>query len=120
MNFNDFNNTESTRQALTTTENYGNVSVTGSLSYCQQFQPNNPYCGVFGIAEQVEVVFLCVVILVGTFGNLLVICSIIYDQRLLKHGNVFIINLAVADLIVSIAVLCCYENIIYLILCKIK
>ena len=71
-----------------------------NLSYCALNQPTNPYCGVFEAKEIVEVVFLFIATLVGTSGNLLVIFSIIYDKRVHRHGNVFIINLAVADLIV--------------------
>jgi len=61
----------------------------------------NPWCGQFGARQIFEIIYLLLVSIVGTFGNLLVISSIVYKKRLHKHGNIFIVNLAVADLIVS-------------------
>lgn len=49
-----------------------------------------------------EICYLSFLTVVGTVGNLLVIFSIIYAKRVHKSGNLFIINLAFADLIVSI------------------
>jgi len=74
-----------------------------NLSYCQIYQPTNPSCGIFGAIEIVDVIFLSTLTLVGVFGNLLVISSIIYDKKVHFYGNVFIINLAVADVMVGIA-----------------
>ena len=62
----------------------------------------NPWCGVFGGRQVFEVIYLLFVSVFGSIGNLLVISSIIYKRRLHKHGNIFIVNLAVADLIVSV------------------
>ena len=67
----------------------------------RQQQSLNPYYENFGAAEVVEVTFLCLFTVLGMFGNFLVICSIIYAKRVFKQGNIFIINLAFADLIVS-------------------
>ena len=50
----------------------------------------------------VEMVYLIVLMVVGSLGNLLVISSIIHEKRVNKSGNIFIINLAVADLFVSL------------------
>ena len=42
-------------------------------------------------------------VIVGTVGNTLVITSILLEKkRIYQNGNMFIVNLAVADLIVSI------------------
>ena len=82
------------------TSTYIGVSSNQSLTYCNLFQPSNPYCGIFGAQEIVDVIFLMLLALVGTCGNLLVIFSIIYDKRVHHHGNVFIINVAVADFLV--------------------
>lgn len=75
-------------------------SLNNSSSYCVN-QPQNPYCGQFGAEEIVDVIFLILFTLIGTAGNLLIISSIINESRAFKHGNLFIINLALADLIVS-------------------
>ena len=48
-----------------------------------------------------EVVCVLIIALFGTLGNLLVIFSVIFDGRVNQHGNIFAINLAVADLFVS-------------------
>ena len=61
----------------------------------------NPWCGLFGGRQIFEVSYLLIVSVFGTVGNLLVIASVVYKKRLHKHGNIFIVNLAVADLIVS-------------------
>jgi len=94
---------------VTTTGDVYSTSNT-SLSYCEIFQPTNPYCGVFGAKEIVNVIFLSIVALVGLFGNLLVISSIVYDKKVHHYGNVFIINLAVADVIVGFAATRNFEN----------
>ena len=49
----------------------------------------------------IEMVYLIVLMVVGSLGNLLVISSIIHEKRVNKSGNIFVINLAVADLFVS-------------------
>ena len=75
-------------------------NTNGSLLYSDFHQSTNSYYAMFGAKETVEVVFLTILSLVGSFGNLLVIFSIINDKRVQQHGNIFIINLAVADFMV--------------------
>ena len=53
----------------------------------------------------IEMVYLIVLMVVGSLGNLLVISSIIHEKRVNKSGNIFIINLAVADLFVSLHII---------------
>ena len=48
-----------------------------------------------------ELVYLSLLALVGSVGNLIVIFSIILEKRIHAHGNIFIVNLAIADLLVS-------------------
>ena len=69
--------------------------------YCDMCDPENHWCGQYGPQRVVDTVFLCLLVLVGTFGNVLVVCSINYAGRLYKHGNVFVVNLAISDLAVS-------------------
>ncbi|CAK8693989.1 unnamed protein product [Clavelina lepadiformis] len=80
-----------------------NISLNESLNLteCEKLQPDNPWCGKFGGQQIFEVVYLTIVTVVGTFGNILVICSIVFENRVHKNGNAFIINLAAADLIVT-------------------
>jgi len=54
-----------------------------------------------GAHELIEVFFLVIISLMGTLGNLIVISSIILQKQALKNGNIFLINLAFADLLVS-------------------
>ncbi|CAK8693991.1 unnamed protein product [Clavelina lepadiformis] len=49
----------------------------------------------------IELIFLAILTIVGTIGNLTVIFSIVLAKRVHSHGNVFVINLAVADLLVT-------------------
>ena len=62
----------------------------------------NPWCDQFGIQQYFEIVFLSTIVVLGVFGNLLVIFSIVLAGKISKQGNVFIINLAIADFLVSI------------------
>ena len=68
--------------------------------YCDLCDPDNHWCGQYGPLRIFEIVFLCLVTTVGSFGNLLVICSVNYAGRLYKHGNVFVVNLAIVDFVV--------------------
>ena len=77
-----------------------NNSVFKNLTFCDT-QSQNPYCGKFGVEEIVDIVFLSIFTVIGTFGNFLIIFLIIYDKGVHKQGNIFIINLATADLVVS-------------------
>ena len=49
----------------------------------------------------VEIIYLSILAATGTLGNLMVIFSIALERRIHAHGNAFVINLAVADLLVS-------------------
>ncbi|XP_078491980.1 melatonin receptor type 1B-like isoform X1 [Ciona intestinalis] len=53
------------------------------------------------LAQQVvEMVYLVIVMTVGSIGNMLVIAAIVIRKKVHVYGNIFIINLAVADLMV--------------------
>ena len=91
------NNTFCDNSSLTNLNNFINAS-----DYCFNCDKNNTFCGIYDARRVFEIVYLCFVILTGTCGNLLVILSITHARRLYKHGNIFIVNLAVADLIVSL------------------
>lgn len=69
--------------------------------YCRSCDQLNPWCGQFGAQRMVEIIYLLTVVVVGTLGNILVICSILHANRLYKHGNVFVVNLAIVDLVVT-------------------
>lgn len=45
---------------------------------------------------------MTIITVLGAVGNLIVIFSIALEKRVHAHGNIFIINLAVADFLVSI------------------
>ncbi|CAK8693990.1 unnamed protein product [Clavelina lepadiformis] len=77
------------------------LNFSSNLSYCELYQPKNPYCGIFGPGEIIEVIFLSLCSVVGSVGNCMVIFSIILEKVVHQRGNMFIINLAVADLIVT-------------------
>ena len=49
----------------------------------------------------VEIVYLAIVSLFGTLGNALVIGTILYKRMTFKNAHMFILNLAIADLLVS-------------------
>nr|XP_002130281.1 5-hydroxytryptamine receptor-like isoform X1 [Ciona intestinalis] len=73
---------------------------TMNLTMCD-LQPNNPYCGIYGPQRVVEAVYMTLLVVIGTIGNLMVIFSIMLEKRIHKNGNIFIINLAVADIFVT-------------------
>ena len=62
----------------------------------------NPGCREFGGRQIFEVIYLIFISVFGSSGNLLVILSVLFKKRLYKHGNIFIVNLAVADFYVSL------------------
>ncbi len=47
------------------------------------------------------IIFLVVMTSMGTFGNILIMVSVALDRKLQVLGNVFIVNLAIADLLVT-------------------
>ena len=56
------------------------------------------------IAEILEVNILAIIFFVGTFGNVLIITTLFYKKAVFKKANIFILNLAVADVTVSLYV----------------
>nr|XP_054749667.1 G-protein coupled receptor 84-like [Lytechinus pictus] len=54
-----------------------------------------------GLAEIFEATFLVLVSILGTFGNILVIAAVLSTPTLRTRGNVFIIFLAITDLITT-------------------
>ena len=50
----------------------------------------------------IEIIYLTVLAATGSLGNLTVIFSIILERRIHANGNIFVINLAIADLLVRI------------------
>ena len=47
-----------------------------------------------------KLLYLIIIFVVGTIGNTLVICTIIMKKAVFKNANIFIMNLAFADLVV--------------------
>ncbi|XP_071769139.1 alpha-1D adrenergic receptor [Centroberyx gerrardi] len=80
-----------------------------NLSLLDQIFPNdsNTSCTNFTLDSQVVGVgiFLSVFILVAIVGNILVILSVVCNKHLQTVTNFFIVNLAMADLLLSIIVL---------------
>lgn len=48
-----------------------------------------------------EVIYLVTVSIIGTFGNSLVICTVLYKRISFKNANIFVVNLALVDLMVT-------------------
>ena len=84
---------------VTTIRDFGDFP--DAETYCRYCDGENYWCGRYDGTRIFQLVYLVVVIVVGVFGNLLVISSINYARRLYKHGNVFVVNLAIVDLMVS-------------------
>lgn len=61
----------------------------------------NPWCEEFGVRQYVELIYLLLVTFCGSVGNIVVILSLSVFGNILQNGNLFTLNLAVADLIVS-------------------
>ena len=62
----------------------------------------NPWCELSVEQKSIEVAYLLIIAIFGTLGNLMLIVSIVLESRTYRLGNIFIINLAFADFIVSI------------------
>jgi len=67
----------------------------------KSFIDYEPYYRQYGAERIFDALYLTILTVVGTFGNLLVILSIVYAGRVNKNGNIIIINLAIADFVVS-------------------
>ncbi|KAL4601665.1 hypothetical protein GN956_G25676 [Arapaima gigas] len=80
-----------------------------NISFADQFFGNisGRSCANLTLDPQVigAGVFLCVFILVAIVGNILVILSVLCNRHLQTVTNFFIVNLAIADLLLSIVVL---------------
>ena len=61
----------------------------------------NPWCEQFGPQQFFEIFYLTSLTILGVFGNLLVIFSILLEKKIHKQANIFIVNLAFADFVVS-------------------
>ena len=78
----------------------------------------------------IYLVLLCATTLIGNIGNAMVIGAVVCDKRLQKESNIFIVNLAIADLCVTgescffycfyclvclfaVVVFCCYFFLIF-------
>ena len=61
----------------------------------------NPWCETSMGHQVVEIIYLSCISILGIFGNLLLILSVVYEKRTYKYGNIFIISLAFADFLVS-------------------
>ena len=112
-----------TRSLLEVTTQYTIFAVTNETvttgpnkSNCD---PNNPWCGQFGLQQYFEIVYLTVLTVLGIFGNLLVIFSIIVEKKTHKNGNLFISSLAVADFVVSKSLASCINSTYNFLYCKI-
>ena len=57
---------------------------------------DNPLTGI----EIMEIIILATVFLVGTFGNVLIITTLVYKKAVFKNAHVFILNLAISDVMV--------------------
>ena len=79
-----------------------NTTIKNQGQQCGTRLPNY-WEGRFDARWVIELIFYAVLILVGVIGNLTVIGSILLAKAYDKNGNIFIINLAVADIIVSIS-----------------
>ena len=82
--------------------NTGNYSKNCSNFACTTSPVEAESNSTLDAAAIIDISFQFVFMITGTLGNLLVILSILFDKRTHQHGNIFILNLAVADLIVSL------------------
>nr|CAB3254773.1 5-hydroxytryptamine receptor-like [Phallusia mammillata] len=85
---------------MTTEPLLGLTNITGASNFTTTVDPN-PWSGPMGPQQYFEVFYLSIVVVLGCFGNLTVIFSIVVENRVHAHGNAFVINLAVADLLVT-------------------
>ncbi len=64
----------------------------------------------------IYLVLLCATTLIGNIGNAMVIGAVVCDKRLQKESNIFIVNLAIADLCVT-GESCCFYCFCFLFVC---
>ena len=81
------------------------ISIWLSLSYCDlwhKFEPTLRYIMLISWSDTIYLFLLCTMTLVGNCGNTMVIGAVLSDRNLRsKEGNMFIMNLAIADLCVT-------------------
>ncbi|XP_039258951.2 melatonin receptor type 1C-like [Styela clava] len=65
------------------------------------------YWPQFGVLQYFEFAYIVSIIALGSLGNLVVIFSIILDKKVHSGGNIFIINLAIADFFICSITLPC-------------
>ena len=86
-------------------ESSGNESFESSgaseITRCD-LQPENPWCGLFGVQQYLEVVYLSAITVFGLLGNFILIASILFEKKLHKNANIFVVNLAIADFLVRL------------------
>ena len=73
-------------------------------SITSQRRPGIDYFTSYPIITPIYFTFVCLFTVVGNIGNVMVLGAIAVDRRLWKIGNIFICNLAVADLCVTLVV----------------
>ena len=109
------NNQTSTHPSLCNITNLNSLGDFKEVEHCcQQLDPENLWCGRYDVKRILSLVYLLVLIIVGVFGNLLVILSVANSKKLYKNGNVFIVNLAIVDLLVSYLYLFLVSHFIFL------
>jgi len=83
--------------------------IDGPISAC----PNGTGHNISQPQMIAEVLYLTLIVVLGTIGNLTVIFSIVLERRVHMNGNIFVINLAIADLLVRGVVIsdvhCCFD-----------
>ncbi|XP_062864860.1 alpha-1D adrenergic receptor [Trichomycterus rosablanca] len=86
---------------------YSMETFNGSISELYSNTSNNTSCASIVLEPQVIAVgvFLAVFILAAIVGNILVILSVLCNKHLQTVTNFFIVNLAIADLLLSLVVL---------------
>lgn len=95
------NNQTSTYPHLCNITNLNSLEDLKEIEHCcLQFDLENLWCGKYDVKRALSLVYLLVLITVGVFGNLLVILSVTNSKKLYNNGNVFIVNLAIVDLLV--------------------
>jgi len=80
----------------------------GNLSHKFSALDSSINCHVNAAGCFFDVLYLLVLCVVGTVGNLLLIFSIIHTRRVNKSGNILFIHLAGVDLLVS-----CYKPLLF-------
>ncbi|XP_076807895.1 melatonin receptor type 1A-like isoform X1 [Clavelina lepadiformis] len=84
--------------SLVQSNNFVLIDITSQplhVTYMDNLQAEDQHIG--------KVISLCVLMVMGIIGNMLVIAAVMQERKLNLPGNYFIINLAIADLLISAA-----------------